>query len=446
VWYDSPQAAPIHKPPVVKIRELLSRAVSGKFGRDFIWNVGSLIVLALGGVAMNTLLITLSDEVALGVFNQIFAFFIVLSQFGVGGIQFSTLKHISYAQDNRPLAGEITFSAMLLISLISLPLLLIVWLSAPALGNLLQSADVGQGLRYATPGLFFFALNKALINVLNGLRNMRAYAVFRAVRFLLLPGFIVAIILLGYNNAWLGLALTLTEFILFILLILYIYVVTRLVPLRRGDHLAHHLRQHFSFGTRGLLSGVLNEANTRVDVIMLGYFLGDSLVGIYSFAATIAEGFSLLPVALRNNLDPLLGQHFATDKTTAIDQLAQRVRRYFVPGMVAIGLIAVAGYPVLLALIGDPTLYDSWGVFAILSAAIALTSGYYAFHGLLLQGGRPGTHTVMIVIMVTSNITLNILLIPVFGLYGAATATGLTFVINALLLIVFARRIWNIRL
>ena len=53
------------------------------------------------------------------------------------------------------------------------------------------------------------------------------------------------------------------------------------------------------------MSGILTEVNTRVDILVLGYFHGDTLVGVYSFAAILAEGFSQLPMVVRRSIDPL---------------------------------------------------------------------------------------------------------------------------------------------
>ena len=52
------------------------------------------------------------------------------------------------------------------------------------------------------------------------------------------------------------------------------------------------LIEHLNFGVKGFLSGALAEVNTRVDVILLGLYTNFTIVGIYTFAATFAEGFS----------------------------------------------------------------------------------------------------------------------------------------------------------
>ena len=46
---------------------------------------------------------------------------------------------------------------------------------------------------------------------------------------------------------------------------------------------------------------------------MLGYFMSDTIVGIYSFASTFAEGFAQLSTVIRQNVDPIVGKCFAED-------------------------------------------------------------------------------------------------------------------------------------
>lgn len=57
------------------------------------------------------------------------------------------------------------------------------------------------------------------------------------------------------------------------------------------------------------------------------------------------------------------------------------------------------------------------------------------FDQLLLQSGLPGRRSVMMASYVGINVILNILLIPQYGLAGAAAATAMALVAAALLLL-----------
>lgn len=88
----------------------------------------------------------------------------------------------------------------------------------------------------------------------------------------------------------------------------------------------------------------------------------------------------------------------------------------------------------------------SWPVFAILMAGLVIGAAYIPFHQILLQAGRPATHTAMISAAVAANILLNALLIPYAQAIGAALATATAFVMSVLLLRVLARRLIGVKL
>jgi O-antigen/teichoic acid export membrane protein len=417
----------------------------GRFGQGVMWNIGSLAVLAVGGVLMNLIIVRFQGEEALGVFNQVYAIYIVLSQFGVGGLQFSVLNHVSHHQDDPGTCGDITTAALIIAFLFSIPVCLIVVLLAKPVGNLFNSAGVGQGLLFVAPGLLFFTLNKILINTVNGLNDMKPYAVFRAMRFLLIPAAIGVIIALKLTAPYLSLSLTVSEFLLFVSLLIYVY--TRLVPLRRIADAHRWFSEHVSFGIRGMLSGILLELNTRVDVLMLGYFTTDAQIGIYTFAATLAEGFAQLPLAVRYNVDPVIGKHFADGTTEEITKLSRKTRRTFYPVIVLVGIASIMLYPVIFnLLLQDGTTRASWPIYSIIMVGVLINAAFRPFNGTLLQGGKPGAYTVMVMGIVIVDALQNLFFIPLWGIHGAAVVTAITYTLEAILLIIVTRKLLKVSL
>ncbi len=422
-----------------------SLSLKQKFNVDVLWNVGSLVILGMSGIVMNLLIARFQGSESLGIFNQVFAFYIVMSQLAVGGLQLSVLKHMSHHQDDLRQCSEFASAALVLIFLLSLIIGAITFCGANLAGMMLKSPGVAVGLRLIAPGLLFFALNKALLMILNGMRHMRAFAIFQAMRYVMIVLCIGVIMYSGYPGSSLAFSFTAAEFLLFVGLILYVNL--RVFRLTFSPGIKDRFMSHVSFGTRGFMSGVLSEMNTRVDVLMLGYFMTDAAVGIYSFAAIWAEGIAQLSLVVRQNVDPILGRHFAKGTLDQIPEIAHKVRKVFYPIMGLIGLIAIAGYPLIITLFAsDPAFYKSWGVFAILMTGIAMNAGYRPFLGLLLQGGRPGSHTILVSSLVLCNIVLNSIFIPIFGMYGAALATSLVFVLEGVFLYVCARKFFQIAL
>ena len=382
---------------------------------------------------------------ALGAFNQVFAIYLVLSQLAVGGVHFSALKSISYCHDDRRRCTDIAMSALALAVALSSVLALAAWLLRGVAAAALESPSVGFGLGLAAPGLIFFSLNKTLLNVLNALSAMRAFAVFQACRFLFILSGVMIVRAANLDPTWLPASLTGAELLLFLLLAGWTH--RRLLPLRFTARTASWFREHIVYGLRGSAGGLLTELNTRIDVLLLGWFMDDGAVGVFTFAAMLAEGFCQLPLVVRRNVDPLLGRMFAANDRAGILALARKAKRTTWIGMGLVSVAAVAGYPLVLLLMQNrPEFAASWSVFALLMTGILINSGYRPFLGLLLQGGHPGMHTVLTLAVVTGNVAFNLALIPLAGIRGAAIATGLAYVLEALLIAALARRQFGLRI
>jgi O-antigen/teichoic acid export membrane protein len=422
-------------------------SVEQRFDRDVLWNVGSLAILGVAGVVINIIIARNPryGEDGLGVFNQVFAFYIVLSQIAVGGIHLSTLKHVSHNQQDRDKCAAISAAALMLASGLAALVCLIAFGLRNWIAHIWDSPGIGLGITLVVPGLLFFSVNKVLICIVNGMRRMRAYAVFQGLRFVFIVLALLGIVALEWPADRLAASLTIAEMALFVILIIYVNL--RVVSLWPTRAAAVWLKPHLNFGIRGCLSGVLSEMNTRVDVLMLGLFCGDALVGLYSFAAIPAEAIAQLPLVVRRNVDPVIGSHFAGGAIGEINAFARTVKLAVYAAMGVVGLIAVVAYPVGVRLfVANPAFVSTWPIFAILTGGIVLNSGYRAFYGVVLQGGRPGMHTMLVLAVMLVNVLLNVALIPLFRAYGAATATSLAFVVEAALIYWLARRLFGVTL
>ena len=75
-------------------------ATDRKFFQDAIWNYSAFGIMALTGVILNFFIAWKMGLEALGIFNQIYAIYVVLGQLAAFGIHDSVQKHIAeYADD-----------------------------------------------------------------------------------------------------------------------------------------------------------------------------------------------------------------------------------------------------------------------------------------------------------------------------------------------------------
>lgn len=415
---------------------------SGKFSRDVAWNVASLGIAGVAGIVLNYLISVIYDTAALGAFNQVFAAYILFSQVAALGIHLSALQHVAVANEQAE-RKAIATSALLVVLIQASLTAVAFFLAGPLVADLLDSADVGLGMAYATCGVVFFALNKVLLGCLNGLRRMRWYAVLTAGRFLLMLGAFGVCATLGVEAGKLPVVLSVAELGTFCFALAASRSLLGRVSL---SDLRRWGRSHVSFGSRGFMSGVLSDLNTRVDVLMLGYFAGDALVGAYSFAAILIEGFFQLLTVLRSNYAPVIARMLADDRRKELVALIHRGRNRTYLAALPIGVIAALGYMLMVPLVtSDPLLHESWLYFAILAAGIVVSSGYIPFSQILLHAHRPGAHTWLMLGIVGINIAANAILIPWFGSAGAAAATAFALASSVLLLKALSWRLLRLR-
>jgi len=414
----------------------------GKNGQDVLWNFASFVIMGVCGVLINFIIAGFYNPEVLGVYNQVYAVYIVSSQFAVVGIHLSVLKYVAQYVHEKERTRAIVSSALLLSASFALLSCLILWIGRWLIAAWMESPAVGNGLAWALPGLFFFSLNKVILSVLNGQSRMKLYAVFQALRYILMIAVIVLVAWSGLPGENLSMVFTVAELVLLLGLLPAIWPS---LGFPGWQELRSWMRLHFDFGMRGFLSNVLLGLNPRVDVLILGYFSSDFTVGVFSLAASAAEGLYQLPVVLRTNLNPILVRQISEGRMDELRALARRSMRWTYLSILGVGLLAVLVYPLGLNLVANQEKFiQSWPIFAILVVGIVAASGYIPFSNILLLAGRPGAHTLMISLQVFFNIAGNLLLVPYWGGYGAAIATSLAYVFLVVLVKVFARKMMRL--
>jgi O-antigen/teichoic acid export membrane protein len=410
---------------------------------DLAFGYASLAMLAASGVALNVLIGRVYGPPTLGAFNQVLAAFVVFSMLASGGIGHSVLRATAEHASDPERLPAVVLGALVPSVLSSAIASAIFHASADAIASLLESPAAAPGIRAASVGLFFFGVNKILLSTVNGLGRMRAYALFQSLRYALILAALALAVGLRAPGELLPGIFTFAETLLFAGALIE---VSRSVAWWRGREFGAWARDHVRFGLRGGASGILVELNSRVDVLMIGYFLSDAHAGVYSFAAFFAEGFFQILVVVQNTYHPVLAQHLASPDRSELERIVRRVKlRTYAAVVPAAGLSALA-FPVFIAFAGQPDLGGSHAVYGILVAGTALAAGYLPFQNTLAMANLPGWQTIFMAIVVLANATGNAVLIPRLGIDGAAFATSLSVVLSIPLLVGMVRRLTAVRI
>jgi len=403
--------------------------ISRKFKVDVGTNVASLVFLGIAGVIINVLIVRFYGAQALGVYNEVYAIYIIVSQFAAFSVHLSVQKYLS-EKPKKNVANQITTSSLLLVLVFSTVIAFIIYFSKNLWGLWFHNGDVSRGIGLTAFGLIGFALNKTLLAVLNGHRAMKAFAFFQSLRYFLILSFLTTAIFFKWPAWILPGSLSFAEATTFIILFSYTIRYFKITFKLHG-----WLKKHLIFGYHALAGNVLVDVNTRVDVIILGFFTTTTAVGIYSFAAAIAEGFYQLLMVLKNNVNPILSRMVAQKNKPDLKKFIHRGIRLTYQFFTLLALLAIILYPIgLKLLVGNQNLTQSWLVFTFLLAGLTLSAGYQPFQSLLVQVGFPKYYSLLVTIIFLTNVIFNLILVPSLGIYGSAIATSISFIISAVTL------------
>ncbi|OLP48748.1 lipopolysaccharide biosynthesis protein [Allorhizobium taibaishanense] len=177
---------------------------------------------------------------------------------------------------------------------------------------------------------------------------------------------------------------------------------------------------------------------TNSDVMVVGLYLPPDQVGIYFAAAKTMALVQFVYFAVKAAAGPRFSALMNEADILPLALFAGRMARWcFWPSLV-IGLMVLAAGEVLLGLFG-PNFTAGYPLMAILFAG-ALTKALIGPGEMLLtMAGRQKLCVLLYVIALAANIGLNVTLIPLYGLTGAATAAASAMLVEATLLHIAVR-------
>jgi len=403
-------------------------------------NYAALAFAAGAALAANAIIAWFYSVEALGVFNQVYAVYVVASQFAASGIHLGVLAVSNASQTDaaRREAGteEVLPSAIAAVALTGGATMLLLIAAAEWASQLLESPQVAAGLRTVAIALPLFAANKCFQARFTALGQMRTVAGLQTIRAVALLAAIFGCAVLDFESTLLPAAFVVAEVAVLTAALL---ALERIIgPL--GSISQDRLAKLFRFGAGSLVGSALQELNVRIDILVIGLLLDDAAVGIYSFAGLVAEGMLSALAVIRNMLVPRLSAVLKDPARTGLAGLVANVWSWTYPGAALAGLAALLSLWVgLRALYGSDSVYrDSVPLLAILLAGIVLVAGIIVFDFVFVVGDRPGLHSLMIAISASLNVALNFALIPLLGLAGAAIATAIATVALGMTIVALA--------
>lgn len=190
--------------------------------------------------------------------------------------------------------------------------------------------------------------------------------------------------------------------------------------------------EFWKFSLPRALAASLKVGVDKLDIVLVGALASARVAGIYAASTRLLMAGTMAAVAIAQALGPTISRHFATgareDASAAYQSAAAWVTLFSWPAYLTLMVFG----PVILRIFGGEY-GEAWLAVLIVGAAMLVAHAVGPVDVVLLMGGRSLWSMANMVAGLSTNVALNLILVPRFGLTGAGLAWAASLLVINLL-------------
>jgi len=420
-----------------------------KTKKDIQWAFVSVITSSLAHLLLRMVLGKDLGASGLGLYTLVFTVYLVgvrLVPFGTGA---ALTRYIPMYDGNAPRIKEY-ISVGLICSFISGSLFcILLYIFSDAISiYFFHNPEMSSLLKITAFCFPFIALQKTVLGAINGFRKMNYYAFLNILQntlVFLLSVVLVVLFKMDVLGAVLGFVIP-TIFTGFVSLFLikdqiktepHFLFTSRI---RIAPNFIATSQEILWFGFFSVLSASVSVLMTNIDSLMIGHFMDPTEVGYYAVAIIFTEGILLIPSSIQTVTTPIIAKHYKKDDYESIIKLIKgTMLKTFLLTLFSILLLIIFGR-LLITLLFTEEFLPAYIPLIILLAGYGIRAPFTSIGGTLSSIGKVNISFRVNVLSSMINIILNFMLIPLFGLVGAASATSASLIISVAIALYFIRK------
>ena len=363
------------------------------------------------------------------------------------GFESSVPRYISYALGKKeyPKVWAAIRASLTITLFLSVVLAIMLFLLAPWVSCLFHKPALITPIRILVFTIPLSTIVNLLVSILRGFGDVKAKVYLQNIFSVCIKIVLLAlVIILGFSFEAVLYTYVIGSFLTLILLIHYVKnKVLRILPPFSGPYpvLAKEL---VTFSLPLLGTGISSMIMGWTDTIMLGYFKSADVVGLYNVALPLSRFIALPLGALAFIYLPIASQLYAQGKLKEMKRLYASVTKWtFFITLPVLLCMLLAPKSILSLLFGKKYIGASIALQLLVVGEFVHT--FLGPNGMtMISLGRTNIILFCTLISALSNIILNLLLIPKYGLAGAAGASAFSLALANILLSGFIFKFSNI--
>jgi len=393
-------------------------------GIDTIGTAFNLIVMFAASVVVTR---TIGAEL-FGKFQISQSAFQVLGVFAVFGLNTGMVRLTSkyVARKELPAVKGTLFSGMLISACISTAILLLVVAFAPMIARRVfpNVEGVDLVLRLHILGLPFFALMMVLNGYSQGLKTLKYSVLVELVsRPVIRLAAIVVLFLLGLRL--LGVIFG-AVFSYVVVAVMAYYFGRKISPFdfrATRPHLG--TGELFFYSLPMVFARFMNTLITKSNTLIVGYFRDAASTGIFGASVMLSSFISLSLISFGKIFAPVISELWEQNDLKELETTFKTVTKWIISLGLPIFLIFMLFAPALLRIFGD-AFAGGAPALRLLSIGEMVNAAVGPIGFILAMTGRQKLNLVNSIVLAGLHITLNILMIPRYGIAGAGLATSIS--------------------
>lgn len=290
--------------------------------------------------------------------------------------------------------------------------------------NLFNDKEMSSVLKIASFLIFVFTYYRLSHSVLKGIKRVGYLSI---VNYIIVPlTFLSSLLVFRKGDVFLALSARMFSYIFGIIFIVYIVIKKEKIINFKFKKI--NLKKYFGFSTPLLFIGLLYFLISHVDILMLGYFLESSDVGIYSVSVRIARMAVFLLSATNTIFGPTISELTEKKQFKNLEKLLKSITKIILVFSLNFLFFVIIYNQEILSIFGSEYIIGGL-VLIILTFGQFINAAVGPTGTILIMSGKQNYEVFNSIAIFILNIILNIILIPQLGISGAAIATASSIII-----------------
>jgi O-antigen/teichoic acid export membrane protein len=345
------------------------------------------------------------------------------------GIPATMIKYVAEFKEDKNKLNQIVSSGVITSLFLGIGFIALFYFTSGLFAGIFNMPGLLGLIKILSPAFPFALVGGALLGMLNGLREMKKYAAATILQSVLMVIVTVVLIYYGFGvaGAVIGVVLSSVGSCLFL-----IFVSRNYFKITLSEYVST-TKKMLSFGWKIVASNAIGLVNYQADTLLIGYFLTATDVGYYAVAVGLSKFFWVIPSAVQTITYPATSEYWSINNHSALHKMIDKSMKYTACILLPVGLgVGFFAKDIITTIFGVGFIYSVLPLL-ILLVGTTINSATRSIGGSLTGTGRPGIALKIVATSATTNIVLNVLLIPYLGIVGAAIATTISLSLHTLL-------------